>query len=103
MAAASGRSRPRASLAMMGCASPFQKIHFILEHRFPVAEEGDDDAQPHRCFCGGVRDNEQRENATRFMFAAFRINSMDISTTITLRRVTTPMAPIRKSAMLKNR
>src|SRR5712692_1860251 len=45
----------------------------------------------------------KREKATRFMFTAFRISSMDMSTTITLRRVTTPITPIMKSARLRNR
>src|SRR5256884_9537588 len=45
----------------------------------------------------------KRENATRLMFTAFRISSMDMSTTITLRRVTTPITPMMKSARLRNR
>src|SRR5713226_4293753 len=44
-----------------------------------------------------------REKATRLMFTAFRISSMDMSTTITLRRVITPIAPMMKSARLRNR
>ena len=38
-----------------------------------------------------------RENATRFRFTAFRISSIDINTTTTLRRVSTPMTPRRNS------
>ena len=45
----------------------------------------------------------KRENATRLMFTAFRINSMDMSTTMTLRLVTTPITPMMKSARLRNR
>src|SRR5205807_9021431 len=44
-----------------------------------------------------------RENATRLMFTAFRISSMDMSTTMTLRLVTTPITPMMKSARLRNR
>src|SRR5260370_37902892 len=45
----------------------------------------------------------KRENATRLMFTAFRISSMDMSTTITLRRVTTPITPMMNSATPSNR
>src|ERR1700676_2248287 len=43
-----------------------------------------------------------RENATRLMFTAFSINSMDIKMMMTLRRVTTPMMPIVNKPRLKN-
>src|SRR5437773_12007751 len=45
----------------------------------------------------------KRENATRLMFTALRISSMDMSTTMTLRRVTTPTTPMMKSARLRNK
>src|SRR5665213_2892620 len=44
-----------------------------------------------------------REKATRLMFTAFNINSMDIRMMITFRRVTTPMMPIVKSIMPRNK
>src|SRR5258708_14115211 len=45
----------------------------------------------------------RREKATRLMFTAFKISSMDMSTTMTLRRVTTPITPMIKSARLRNK
>src|SRR5229473_1879360 len=45
----------------------------------------------------------RREKATRLMFTAFRISSMDMSTTMTLRRVTTPITPMMKRARLRNK
>ena len=44
-----------------------------------------------------------REKAIKLMFTAFRINSMDISMMITLRRVSTPITPIVNSARLRNK
>src|SRR5579862_8947431 len=48
-------------------------------------------------------DPTRRENATRLMFTAFSINSMDIKIMITFRRVTTPIAPIVNSTMPSHR
>src|SRR5713226_2615988 len=44
-------------------------------------------------------DPTSRENATRLMFTAFSISSIDIKIMITFRRVTTPIAPIVNSTM----
>ena len=44
-----------------------------------------------------------RENATRLMFTAFKISSMDIKIITTLRRVITPITPMVKSSRLKIR
>src|ERR1035441_2127425 len=43
------------------------------------------------------------ENATRLMFTAFRISSMDIRIITMLRRVSTPTVPMSSSAALKAR
>src|SRR5260370_6601339 len=45
----------------------------------------------------------KRGQATRLMFTALRISSMDMCTTMTLRRVTTPITPMIKRARLRNK
>src|SRR6186997_1544587 len=42
-------------------------------------------------------------NTTKFMFTLFRINSIDISIVIMLRRVNKPYMPIKNNAVLTNR
>jgi hypothetical protein len=76
-------------------------------------EKSQNDAQAHRSFRGRVGNNKDREHlpivphirekTIRLMFTAFNISSMDISMMITLRRVSTPITPIVKSARLRNR
>ena len=46
-------------------------------------------------------DHRQPGHHPRLMFTAFRINSMDMRTIITLRRVSTPTTPMAKSARLR--